>query len=764
MDIELNSISSQAILKAAINSANFENIMPQPNAGLSSTPAIILKLEHYGSLGIMRSLGRLGIKVFGIDSFKNPPAAVSKFCESYFNLDIDNLPEDQIVGFLLRITKYTGKPALLIPTTDETALLISKYAEVLNECFLLPQISYELTKNLCSKREMYFIASACGVPVPKSFFPQSINEVIELSDQVNFPVMIKGIDGGKLENHTGNKMLIIKDKPGLIDIYRAMEKDSKDNVMIQEYIPFTKDRMWIYNAYFNSASECLVSFTGRKIRQNPIYTGMTSLGICESNKTLSGLATSFLKRIGYCGPVDIDFVFDVRDNKYKMLDVNPRIGASFRLFVSREDTDIARALYLDLTGQRIEFSRVEEGRKWFVEDKDLLSSFRYFKCGHLNFKEWLKSFDNVNEAGYFAADDLKPFLTMWSSHLKRSSMKLYKRINNGIKDSGNNNGNLPRRKTEPDSTKQFFRGRENKTRLSQIFNKSPNSYLEDNELKLNVKKYFDLNNYWHTAVYETSTEPHALGVRRRKNYILGMLDKASMGLKGRAVDIGCGPGAYIGELEKRGFNVVAIDLSTEVLKRCASKLNSSNSCPAFLCADNSNLPLRREKFNLVLCIGVLQYVLSIENTIKELERITAKHGLIVICFENSLAASNISYLFRYKMENMLRKKSSLHEKGKNKRLGIMSKWFLSRVEVPHMYKLYNPFVVERLLRNNNLRKIDSITYGYPLKILRRTRLFPVRMINSLEIKIEKMVLTKKPPLISISGEFYIGIFKKVNDD
>jgi len=114
--------------------------------------------------------------------------------------------------------------------------------------------------------------------------------------------------------------------------------------------------------------------------------------------------------VGYRGILDIGLRYDARDGLYKILDVNPRIGATFRLFVATNGMDVARALYLDMTEQPVPPSRSIEGRKWFVEDKDLISSLQYHRDGTLGFTQWARSFRGVEEAAYFAWDDPLPSL------------------------------------------------------------------------------------------------------------------------------------------------------------------------------------------------------------------------------------------------------------------------------------------------------------------------------------------------------------------
>ncbi len=385
----------------------------------ASTPVVILKTEHYGSLGIFRSLGRLGVTVYGIDRDPDAPGLRSRYCRRAFIWDADGTDQKATLEFLLRVGLSIGRRSILIPTSDETALFTARYSERLNRWFIIALTDITLGRTLCSKKEMYYTARSLGIPVPKTEFPQSRSDLVNFARTAAFPVMLKGIDGKRLEQRTGKKMVIARSERELLGLYDAMEDIIDPNLMLQEYIPGDDDSVWMFNGYFNAGSECMAGFTGRKLRQNPVYTGMTSLGLCQRNEAVWETTRRFMKAIGYRGVLDIGYRYDARDGLYKVLDVNPRIGATFRLFTGSNGMDVVRALYLDLTGQKIHGSAAPEGRKWFVEDKDLHSCCRYFRDGKLRFRDWLVSYDGVQEAAYFAKDDLLPFWTMITNHIMR---------------------------------------------------------------------------------------------------------------------------------------------------------------------------------------------------------------------------------------------------------------------------------------------------------------------------------------------------------
>src|SRR4029079_7917514 len=102
----------------------------------------------------------------------------------------------------------------------------------------------------------------------------------------------------------------------------------------------------------------------------------------------------------------------------------PRLGATFRLFVADNGMDVARAQYLHFTGQAIPASNMREGRKWIVEDADLISCIQYYRDGALTISEWLSGYAGIEEGAWFAPDDISPFLLMSSL----SSIRPFRKI------------------------------------------------------------------------------------------------------------------------------------------------------------------------------------------------------------------------------------------------------------------------------------------------------------------------------------------------
>ncbi len=391
-------------------------------------PVVVVNCQ-LGGLAVMRSLGRLGVTLHGVDSDADAAAFASRYCRVKHLQRLEIQDAEQLLNALFDISNRFGRKAILIPTSDDTSLFVAMHREKLIDRFLFQDNSLALIEQLISKEGMHTLAKANSVPVPDISFPQSFADIEAYIDNGGqFPVMLKAIDGTRLFKRTGKKMAIAPTADALVQRYRELDEPGFPNLMLQEYIPGDDDQIYIFNGYFNQESECLAGFTGHKIRQFPIHVGCASLGIATWNQQVADMTTSFMRAVGYRGVLDIGYRFDQRDGLYKVLDINPRVGQAFRMFVAENNLDVVRALYLDLSGQEVPVSKPREGRRWLIEDLDIISSFHYYQEGSLRLGQWLCSFRGVEEAMWFSWRDPKPFLLMLGGLLKQFFYWVAKRV------------------------------------------------------------------------------------------------------------------------------------------------------------------------------------------------------------------------------------------------------------------------------------------------------------------------------------------------
>jgi len=391
------------------------------NGKLWTTPVLILNCK-IGALGIMRTLGSLGTDIYGVEDDKSSPALKSRYLKKYFIAKLDPMHPQSYLEFVLGLSKVIGQKAVLIPTSDHLSLFVAEYKEQLKKNFFFSDNSIELLDKLSDKQKMFELAVNADIPTPGIIIPKKLDDVKSSIPALNFPLMLKAIDGNRLFERTGLKMKIIENAEELISNYIKLEDPDEPNLMLQELIPGNDDQVYIFNGYFDNNSDCLAAFTGYKVRQFPIHIGCASLGECLWNQKVADKTIAFMKAVGYSGILDIGYRLDPRDGRYKVLDINPRVGQAFRMFVAQNNMDVIQSLYLDLTGQQQPEIIPRENRRWIIEDYDFVSSFHYYKEGSLKIAEWLASFKNIEEGAWFSWRELRPFLVV----MKRLVFKMVK--------------------------------------------------------------------------------------------------------------------------------------------------------------------------------------------------------------------------------------------------------------------------------------------------------------------------------------------------
>ena len=257
----------------------------------TGTPVLVLsaspkaRRSPHGGVGIMRSLGRLGIDVYTVDSDPRGPASYSRYLRGRFIFDLATAGPEATIEYLLEVGKRMGSRPLLVPTWDDLAVLVSDYFDVLSPWFAFPQQPNGLARSLASKKEMARLAKEHAIPAPEASFPTNVEDVTGFAATAKFPVMLKGISGNRLLERTGRKMVIVDRPDELVRLYREMEDPADPNLMLQEYIPGGDDAVSGCSTATSTATRiALFGITGRKLRQTPVYTGSTSLGVCLQNE------------------------------------------------------------------------------------------------------------------------------------------------------------------------------------------------------------------------------------------------------------------------------------------------------------------------------------------------------------------------------------------------------------------------------------------------------------------------------------------------
>jgi len=376
---------------------------------------VVLKFDpnvmHHGGLGVIRSLGRRGVPVYGVHEGPWAPAASSRYLHGRCFWQPSPDDADRVRAGLVRLSERIGQPAVLVPTDDAGAIFLAEQGDGLRERFLFPAPPRDLPRRVAGKFSLYELCQEFGVPCARAAVPESLAAAREFAGDAGFPLIAKLTTPWTSGRGQLRSTSILASRPELDEAYAACAAAGV-GLMLQEFIPGGAGHDWFFHGYCDGSSTCRPAFTGVKERSYPAHAGLTSLGRATENPRLREEITGLLTRLGYQGILDLDLRWDARDDQYKLLDFNPRIGAQFRLFRDTAGIDVVTACYLDLTGRSVTGSEQVSGRGFLVENYDPISALSYWRAGELGLKSWLASLRTVDEAAWFARDDLRPFGVM----------------------------------------------------------------------------------------------------------------------------------------------------------------------------------------------------------------------------------------------------------------------------------------------------------------------------------------------------------------
>jgi len=378
----------------------------------SSVPVLIFKIGRYplshGILGAIRSFGRVGVPVHAVSEDRLVPYAFSRFLSGHIVLPTTGEEStDVLLSELSRMAERLGRPSLLIPTDDESAIFVAEQQASLRSSFILPAIEPGLPRALASKRTLSLLCGRHGVDMPTTHFAKSVEDVLAFAEGARFPIVVKNSEPWiRITVPAVRSTTIVESPSALASLVRTWT--SNPQVILQEYIPRARAEDWIFHGYFDRNSGPLVAFTGLKQRSWPPHAGATAAGVALPNAELANRATDFCRKLGYRGIVDMDWRLDLRDGRYKLVDFNPRLGANFRLFVNKAGIDVVRAQHLDLTGRGVPTSTQISGRTLIVENLDLASRL----IGGAGHAIPMPRVARQTELAWFAWDDPLPFFAM----------------------------------------------------------------------------------------------------------------------------------------------------------------------------------------------------------------------------------------------------------------------------------------------------------------------------------------------------------------
>jgi ubiquinone/menaquinone biosynthesis C-methylase UbiE len=220
--------------------------------------------------------------------------------------------------------------------------------------------------------------------------------------------------------------------------------------------------------------------------------------------------------------------------------------------------------------------------------------------------------------------------------------------------------------------------------------------------KAAVREYFDRDVDGYLAAYDRSGSRGEI-FRERRRLVLALTRDPV----GRVLDVGAGPGVFTTALMRRSGRCVVTDLSAGMLvaARAERARDGILGEVLYVAADAERLGLRDASFDTVLCVGVLQYLLTPHAALAELARVTRGGGQVLLTVPN--AGSPLNGLHRAVISAARTSRTGLGRLGI--RISVNEGRLTFRDDIPNA--AFSLARVEKTARDVGLAVTDVVCHG-----------------------------------------------------
>ena len=218
-----------------------------------------------------------------------------------------------------------------------------------------------------------------------------------------------------------------------------------------------------------------------------------------------------------------------------------------------------------------------------------------------------------------------------------------------------------------------------------------------------VSDFFDEAARSYGDAYEGDT-PAAHFFRGRKEIVLEILDRLG---GGRVLDLGCGPGLMMEACREKGFTYTGVDIAPNMIAECRRRSGGRNDADFFV-ASMAHLPFPDESFDVLLCMGALEYlvVTAEAQAVGEMTRVLRRDGLLIIACLN---ADSLYWMFDRYQDQLRGKFHELSRWARPKLRSRASDTLPRKLAVP--FRTFRPSVCQQLLDRAGFEMLGTIFFG-----------------------------------------------------
>lgn len=393
--------------------------------------AVILGL-YFTGYGVIRELSEYNIPIYVFDVSRRWPERVTRLAK---HIDFINSEQELLQKLTDFATNERNKPVMYL-TSDQYVDFFRRHRAALEDHYLIDFPESNVVEILLKKGQFARFAVENGYSIPKTFIMNSPEDYDRYSANIAFPCVLKPFWRGKAWHDAKlRKVYVFNSKP---ELEKGLEYITpiESNLIIQQYIPGGDREVYFHFMYYNSESECIGEFTGRKLRQWPVGVGQTS---CAEPAPWAVEAREesirLFNQLKYKGFGSVEFKRHSHENRFYITE--PTVGRqnAQSFLAAINGTSMSMVAYSALTGNSFPKERKPKRKTFWIDDQFdpfsiMVSAFR----GCLNIKDVFRSYVGRKTFRLFNLKDMRVSVYCWMIVLfSKLFQKIRRRYLRGIR-------------------------------------------------------------------------------------------------------------------------------------------------------------------------------------------------------------------------------------------------------------------------------------------------------------------------------------------
>ena len=346
---------------------------------------------------VLRNLAKNNLNVVVADESKYNMCSISKYSMASFQYASPFIEPELFIEKLVEMVDVY-KPKVLIPCHEES-FVIAKYLNKFPKDLKIPICKYETLLEAHDKLNASNIAKDIGVPVPKIYDVNSVDELEAKKDYFTYPVVLK------LPNSNASKGVFYAYNFKELKSLYLENFDLKNKLYIQEYI----DGIGYGASFVYDNGKIISGFVHKRLLEKTHTGGVSTKRISVKNNQLFDHGKALLDKLEWTGSAMVEFKYNEEKKQAWFIEINARYWGSLPLPIAA-GLDLPYWHYLSAINQPIQVKDYQEGivSQWILGSFITLAERVVSK--KLSWKE-LKLILDFRADNYddLKSDDLKAF-------------------------------------------------------------------------------------------------------------------------------------------------------------------------------------------------------------------------------------------------------------------------------------------------------------------------------------------------------------------